>query len=112
LEFAGASQSAPPSSVLSALTGEWERLRATGDAMAIWEFAMRNPNAPEAELARSKLLTLLETSHNAFLLQMLSVGAPGPIAERAGLRITSLGISTEVSHDPSVSLEERAAKFI
>jgi curved DNA-binding protein CbpA len=112
LEFAGASQSAPPSSAPSALAGEWERLRATGDAMAIWEFALRNPNAPEAELAQSKLLTLLDTSHNAFLLQMLSIGAPGPIAERARQRITSLGISTEASPDPSVPLEDRAAKFI
>jgi hypothetical protein len=112
LEFAGASPSAPPSLAPSALAGEWERLRATGDAMAIWEFALRNPNAPEAELARSKLLTLLDTSHNAFLLQMLSIGAPGPIAERARQRITSLGISTEASPDPSVPLEDRAAKFI
>jgi curved DNA-binding protein CbpA len=112
LEFAGASQSAPPSLAPSALAGEWERLRATGDAMAIWEFALRNPDAPEAELAQSKLLTLLDTSHNAFLLQMLSIGAPRPIAERARQRITSLGISTEASPDPSVPLEERAAKFI
>jgi len=43
---------------------------------------------------------------------MLSIVAPGPIAERARQRITSLGISTEASPDPSVPLEERAAKFI
>jgi hypothetical protein len=112
-QFAGATPSAPPSET-STLANEWQRLRATGDAMAIWEFAVRNPSTPEAELARGRLLTLLETSHNAFLLQMLSVGAPELIAERARKRIASLGLQAEngASPDPSVPLEERAAKFI
>jgi DnaJ domain len=112
-QFAAASPSAPPSDP-SALASEWERLRATGDAMAIWEFTVRNPSAPEAELARGRLLTLIEISHNVFLLQMLSVGAPELIAERARQRITKLGISpeNEASSDSSISLEERAAKFI
>ena len=103
-QFAGA-PSAPPSET-STLANEWERLRATGDAMAIWEFAVRNPGAPEAELARGRLLTLLETSHNAFLLQMLSDGAPELIAARARQRIASLGILAEngASPDPSVPL--------
>jgi len=113
-QFAGARPIAPPPSDTSTLANEWQRLRATGDAMAIWEFAVRNPGAPEAELARGRLLTLLEASHNAFLLQMLSVSAPELIAERARQRIASLGIPAEngASPDPSVPLEERAAKFI
>lgn len=112
-QFAAAAPSAPLLSETSALATEWERLRATGDAMAIWEFIVRNPSAPETELARGKLLALLETSRNVYLLQMLSVGAPPPIAERARQRITSLGIPAEDTvPDPSVSLEERAAKFI
>jgi len=111
-QFADARPGASVSSESSTLATEWERLRATGDAMAIWEFALRNPSAPEAALARGRLLTLLEASHNVFLLQMLSVGAPEPIAERAKRRIASLGISTETSPDTSVPLEERAAKFI
>jgi len=111
-QFADAQPSASVAPGPSALATEWERLRATGDAMAIWEFALRNPSAPEAALARGRLLTLLEASHNVFLLQMLSVGAPEPIAERARQRIASLGISAEASPDPSVPLEERAAKFI
>src|SRR5215470_6815589 len=57
----------PPPSEASSLGNEWERLRATGDAMAIWGFAVRNPGTPEAELARAKLLTLLETSRNVYL---------------------------------------------
>jgi curved DNA-binding protein CbpA len=111
-QFARTTLGLAPQSEAPALGAEWERLRATGDPMAIWEFAVRNPSTPEAELARARLLTLLETSHNVFLLQMLSVGAPGPIAERARQRITSLGISAEASPDPSISLEERATKFI
>ena len=108
-QFARAAPAGP-----SALGNEWERLRATGDPMAIWEFAVRNPNSPEAELARARLLTLLETSRNVYLLQMLSVSAPESIAERARRRITSLGIPTDdaASPDPSVPLEERAVKFI
>jgi hypothetical protein len=82
--------------------------------MAIWGFAVRNPSTPEAELARARLLTLVETSRNVYLLQMLSVSAPEAIAERARQRITSLGIPAEdaASPDPSVPLEERAARFI
>jgi curved DNA-binding protein CbpA len=105
-------EGSPPSEA-SSLGNEWERLRATGDAMAIWGFAVRNPGTPEAELARAKLLTLLETSRNVYLLQMLSVSAPEPIAERARVRITSLGIPKDSgSRDPSIPLEERAAKFV
>lgn len=112
-QFARATPGAAPAEP-SALGNEWERLRATGDPMAIWEFAVRNPNSPEAELARARLLTLLETSRNVYLLQMLSVSAPESIAERARRRITSLGIPTDdaASPDPSVPLEERAVKFI
>ena len=82
--------------------------------MAIWEFSVRNPRTPEAELARGRLLTLIETSHNVYLLQMLSVGAPEPLAERARQRVAKLGIPAEdaASPDLSVPLEERASKFI
>jgi curved DNA-binding protein CbpA len=105
---------ATPSTGPSPLGTEWERLRATGDPMAIWEFSVRNPNTAEAELARARLLTLLETSRNVYLLQMLSVSAPAAIAERARQRITSLGIPSDdaASPDPSVPLEERAVRFI
>jgi curved DNA-binding protein CbpA len=113
-QLAAASPGAPLPSETSALASEWERLRATGDAMAIWEFTVRNPSAPEAELARGRLLTLIETSHNVFLLQMLSVGAPQLIAERARQRVAKLGISADngASSDSTITLEERAAKFI
>src|SRR5215467_1216857 len=106
----------------ASLAREWDRVRATGDAMAIWEFAVRNPDAPEAQLARARLLTLIETSENIFLLQVLRIGAPDAIAERARARLAYLGvaattneatISELTSPDPSSSpLEERATAFV
>ena len=106
----------------SPLAMEWERVQAAGDAMAIWEFAVRNPDAPEAQLARARLLTLIETSENVFLLQVLRIGAPDGIAERARARLARLGVAattneatiTELtSPDPSSSpLEERATAFV
>jgi len=83
--------------------------------MAIWEFAVRNPTTPEAELARARLLTLIETSNNVFLLQVLRIGAPDGIAERARARLAHLGVAatTDDTPDPSTSpLEERAAAFV
>ena len=38
---------------------------------------------------------MIETSRNVFLLQMLSVGAPELIAERARQRVAKLGIPAE-----------------
>jgi curved DNA-binding protein CbpA len=106
----------------SPLAMEWERVQAAGDAMAIWEFAVRNPDAPEAQLARARLLTLIETSENVFLLQVLRIGAPDGIAERARARLARLGVAATTneatineltSPDPSSSpLEERAAAFV
>ena len=110
---------APPAAQPEAeapLAREWARVRATGDAMAIWEFAVRNPDAPEAQLARARLLTLIETSENIFLLQVLRIGAPDAIAERARARLAYLGVpartddaSSDTSSDP---LEERAGAFM
>jgi curved DNA-binding protein CbpA len=113
------SADAPPAAQPEAeapLAREWTRVRATGDAMAIWEFAVRNPDAPEAQLARARLLTLIETSENIFLLQVLRIGAPDAIAERARARLAYLGVpartdeaSSDTSSDP---LEERAGAFM
>jgi curved DNA-binding protein CbpA len=101
----------------SPLAREWERVRASGDAMAIWEFAVRNPDASEAQLARARLLTLIETSDNVFLLQVLRIGAPDLIAERARARLAHLGVPATTdeassSDTSSSSLEERAAAFM
>jgi curved DNA-binding protein CbpA len=116
-QFAGLPPVAAQGEAPSPLAMEWERVQATGDAMTILEFAVRNPGAPEAELARARLLTLIETSNNVFLLQVLRIGAPDGIAERARQRLARLGVpaatdeatSADASTNP---IEERAAAFV
>jgi tetratricopeptide (TPR) repeat protein len=78
---------APP----ALLAREWEQVQASGDPMAIWEFSVRNPGAPESELARSKLIALIDSAEDLFLLQVLRVGGADAIAERAQQRLTRLG---------------------
>jgi len=117
-QFAGLPPLSTEPEAQTPLAREWERVQATGDVITIWGFAVRNPNAPEAELARARLLTLIETSDNVFLLHVLRIGAPDAIAERARERLTRLGVSTttdetSASPDPPASpLEERAAAFV
>jgi len=116
-QLARLSSSAAQPDTETPLAREWDRVRATGDAMAIWEFAVRNPGTGEAELARARLLTLIETSTNVFLLQVLRIGAPDGIAERARQRLAHLGVPATTDDtgtpDPSTSpLEERAAAFV
>src|SRR4029434_9093030 len=102
----------------TSLAREWERVQATGDVITIWGFAVRNPNAPEAELARARLLTLIETSDNVFLLHVLRIGAPDAIAERARCARGHLGVPMPADEasaypaPPASSLEERAAAFV
>ena len=94
---------------------EWKRVGASGDPMAIWGFAMRNPDAPEAELARSKLVELIDTTDNVFTLHVLRLGAADAIAERAQQRLDRLGAPAlvEGSRAPSSdALEVRAVSFI
>jgi curved DNA-binding protein CbpA len=96
---------------------EWKRVGASSDPMAVWGFALRNPRTPEAKLARSKLIKLIDTTDNAFTLHVLSVGAVDAIAKRAQQRLNKLDappLVEEASHIPSSSntLEERATSFI
>jgi DnaJ domain len=96
---------------------EWKRVGASRDPMAVWAFAIRNPRAPEAKLARSKLNKLIDTTDNAFTLHVLRIGAADALAERAQRRLNQLGeppLVKEASLAPSSSntLEERALSFI
>jgi curved DNA-binding protein CbpA len=96
---------------------EWKRVGASRDPMAVWAFALRNPRAPEAKLARSKLNKLIDTTDNAFTLHVLRIGAADTVAERAQRRLNQLGeppLVKEASLAPSSSntLEERATSFI
>jgi len=96
---------------------EWKRVGASSDPMAVWGFALRNPRAPEAKLARSKLIKLIDTTDNAFTLHVLSVGAVDAIAKRAQQRLNQLDtppVVEEASRIPSSSntLEKRATSFV
>jgi len=100
------------------LAGEWERVGANGDPMAIWAFAISNPDVPESKLAHSKLVELIDTTKDVFALQVLRIGAADVIAERAQQRLARLGALTvageeKASRAPSSNaLEGRAASFI
>jgi curved DNA-binding protein CbpA len=101
------------------LAREFEQVLASRDPMAIWAFAVRNPDAPESELAWSKLLALIDTAEDLFLLQVLRIGAPDAISERARQRLIRLGALAIAQEDSEVSraastgsLEGRAASFV
>jgi len=81
--------SAPAAS--SAMSMEWERVEASGDPKAIWAFAVRNPGAPQSELARSRLIELIETADDVPLLNVLRLVASHAVAERARDRLMQLG---------------------
>jgi len=95
---------------------EWTQVLAAGDPMAIWEFAVRNPDSADAQRARSKLLDLIDTTDNIFLLQILRTGAPDAVAERARQRLLHVRPSAltddTVPAEPSKPLEERATGFV
>jgi len=73
------------------LATEWEQVQASGDAMAVWAFTVRNPDAPESEAARSMLVRLIDASEDVSSLQVLRLVATGAIAERAQQRLVRLG---------------------
>jgi hypothetical protein len=101
--------------VKALLAREWERVEASGEPLAVWEFALRNPAAPEAASARSKLVEMISTIDDEFTLHVLRIGAVDAIAERAQQRLNQLAAAAVVegARAPSSdALEERAASFI
>jgi curved DNA-binding protein CbpA len=106
---------ASPAEVKALLAREWERAESSGEPMTLWAFALRNPDAPEAALARSKLVEMIDTIDNAFTLHALRISAVDAIAERAQQRLDRLGAPAVVedSRAPSSdALDKRAARFI
>src|SRR5262245_59559451 len=86
----------------ASLAMEWERVRASSDPKAIWAFAVRNPEAPQSELARSRLLELIETADDVPLLNVLRLVASHAVAERARDRLMRLGaLATKEDVAPS-----------
>jgi tetratricopeptide (TPR) repeat protein len=86
----------PKSHVMSAREGE--QVPASSDAAAIREFAERAPNARESEIARLKLIALIDSTEDVFLLQALRMASADEIAKRAQQRLSHLHKLT-VAHD-------------
>jgi tetratricopeptide (TPR) repeat protein len=82
-------QVSPAVSTPSSLGHEWEQVAQTGDPLEIQAFIVRNPEAPEAELARSQLMLLIDASDDAAVLNTL-LNASGAVAERAQQRLARL----------------------
>ena len=85
---------APSASLAMSLAMEWERVEASHDPKAIWAFAVRNPQAPQSELARSRLVELIETVEDVSLLNVFRLVASEAVAERARERLVRLGALT------------------
>jgi DnaJ domain len=90
----------PKSHVVSA--GDGEQVLASSDAMAIREFAERIPDASESEIARSKLIALIDSAEDVFLLQALSMASNEEIAKRAQQRLSHLRQLTGAKDDSGV----------
>src|SRR5207245_11803551 len=80
----------------------WERVEASGAPKAIWAFAVRNPDTPQSELARSRLIELIESADDVPLLNVLRLVASHAVAERARDRLLQLGaLATKEDIAPS-----------
>jgi DnaJ domain len=74
------------------LAREWQQVQARGNPRTIWAFTVRNPDAPESELARSRLIALIDAAEDVSLLHVLRLVATDAIAERARERLIRLGV--------------------
>ena len=90
----------PKPNVMSAREGE--QVLANSDAEAIREFAERIPNARESENARLKLIALIDSAEDVFLLQALSMASTDEIAKRAQQRLSHLRQLTVAKDDGGV----------
>jgi hypothetical protein len=97
----------------ASLAMEWQRVEASGDPKAIWAFAVRNPEAPQSELARSRLVEMIETADDVPLLNVLRLVASHAVAERAHERLVRLGaLATKEDVAPSSSTDALASGAI
>jgi curved DNA-binding protein CbpA/Tfp pilus assembly protein PilF len=85
----------PATQASSSLAREWEQVALNGDPMAVWGFVHRNPEAVEAELARSWMMLLIDASEDVHVLNALR-DANGAVADRAQLRLDHLSAAAIV----------------
>src|SRR5262245_22355269 len=55
-----------PAEALTPLAREWAQVQASGDPMAVWAFAVSNPDAPEAGLALSRPIPPIHAAEDTF----------------------------------------------
>jgi tetratricopeptide (TPR) repeat protein len=72
------------------ITNEWKQAQASGSAMTLWVYVVRNPEMFEDEPSRSELLQLIEAADDVRLLGALGMSADGAIAARAQQRLAHL----------------------
>jgi curved DNA-binding protein CbpA len=97
----------------ASLAMEWKRVEASSDPKAIWAFAVRNPEAPQSELARSRLMGMIETADDVPLLNVLRLVASHAVAERARERLVRLGaLATKEDVVPPSSSDAVASEAI
>src|SRR5262245_5115076 len=64
-----------PAEALTPLAREWAQVQASGDPMAVWAFAVSNPDAPEAGLALSRLIPLIDRSEERRVVKERRIAA-------------------------------------
>jgi len=94
------------------LQSEWKQIAGKGDPLAVWAFAARNPQAPEAGLARSWLLRLIEATEDASFLNTLRIDAGGVLAERAQQRLDALAqpVQAAAGHEGATGLAAKGER--
>ena len=90
---------ADPPATQVLLAREWEQVLSKGDPIAIRDFVERHPRAPESEIARSRLMAVIDSAEDVLLLQSLSSGATDAIVERAQQRLARLRQLTVAKED-------------
>jgi tetratricopeptide (TPR) repeat protein/curved DNA-binding protein CbpA len=99
----------PSATPQALLAEEWKGLQESRDLLAVWAFAARNPDAPEASLARSRLTELIEGAEDAAALSALHAAATGAIAETAQRRLAHLNAPRAAQQVTAAAASEDAA---
>lgn len=99
-----------PAAQPASLAMEWEHVEASGDPKAIWAFAVRNPDAPQSALARSRLMDMIDTVEDVPLLNVLRLVASHAVADRARERLVQLGALTSKEDAPPLQSDGLASR--
>jgi lipoprotein NlpI len=93
-----------PAAAAPSLAREWAQIAENGDPLRMWAFALRNPEVPEAEMARSWLLLFIDAAEDVPLLNTLRA-ADGVVAERAQRRLNDLSAAATVKEPAPANID-------